>query len=349
MEKPSQIDTIDKTLIIKFEQIKELVKNAQDRVYKAVNNELINLYWTIGEFISKETLENGWGKQTVEHLSVYLMSFKKDSKGFSARNLWRMKQFYECYKDCILLIPLINKVSWSNHLNILSKTANIEEKEFYLRLCSKHYYPKRDLATLIDNGTYERTMLAKTKLSPLVAEFPMPTEGIFKDVYVFDFVDLDNGYKEYDLRKALIKNLKKFLLEMGHNFSLIDEEYLLQVGMKDYKIDLLLHNRSLNCLVCVELKITEFKPEYLGKLEFYLESLDQTIKQPHENPSIGILICKTKDDEVVKFALNRSMSPAMVARYETELIPKEVLQKKLHELSELIDESENTDVSLDKK
>ena len=154
---------------------------------------------------------------------------------------------------------------------------------------------------------------------------------------------LPEQHKEYDLKKALVNNLKKFLLEMWPNFSLIGEEFAVQVGMKDFKIDLLLHNRDLNCLVCAEIKTTEFQPEYLGKLEFYLEALDQNVKKTHENPSIGILICKTKDDEVVQYALNRSMSPAMVAKYETNLIPKELLQKKLHEISEIIEDNDLDD------
>lgn len=325
-----------------FEHIIELISSAKQEVYHHANNVLINLYWNIGEYISIATARDGWGKNTVEALAVHISLNKFDSKGFSARNLWRMKQFYDCYKDYPKLSPLVTEISWTNHLNILSKTKTIEEKEFYLRLAANHYYPKRDFALLIDNGTFERTMLADKKLSPLVTEIP-DTKNEFKDIYVFDFLNLPEKYKEHDLKKGLLQNFKKFLLEMGPHFSLISEEFVVQVGQKDFKIDLLLYNRKLSCMICVECKVVEFQPEFLGKLEFYLEALDKNVKQPHENPSIGILICKTKDEEIVQYALNRSMSPAMVAEYTTNLIPKEVLQKKLHELAELMEDNDNED------
>jgi len=150
-------------------------------------------------------------------------------------------------------------------------------------------------------------------------------------------------HKENDLRKALLKNFKQFLLELGHDFSFIGEEYVVQVGMKDFRIDLLMHHRALNCLVAIELKVTEFQPEYLGKLQFYLEALDRGVKKIHENPSIGILICKTKDDEVVNYAMNRNASPAMIAEYETKLIDKGFLRKKLHEMTQVIEANKEFD------
>jgi predicted nuclease of restriction endonuclease-like (RecB) superfamily len=322
-----------------FQHILQLISSSKERIFRKANEEIIQLYWSIGEYISTSVAREGWGKNTVEDLAKYIADNNISSKGFSARNLWRMKQFYECYKDFPKLSPVVTEISWSNHLNILSKTTTIEEKEFYLNLAANHYYSKRDFADLIDNGTYERTILADKKLSPVVAEIPN-LKHEFKDIYVFDFLNLPEYHKEYDLKKALLQNFKKFLLEMGPHFSLIAEEYVVQVGQKDFKIDLLLYNRKLSCMICVELKTVEFQPEFLGKLEFYLEALDKNIKQPHENPSIGILICKTKNEEVVQYALNRSMSPAMVAEYKTNLIPKEILQKKIHELTELMETEE---------
>lgn len=332
-------------LIKHFDHITTLINQARGRALKSVNKELINLYWQIGQYISNEIEKSGWGKQTVEQLSTHITSNDIDSKGFSARNLWRMRQFFEYYKNFTKLSALLAEVSWTNHLHILSKTSSIEEKEFYLNLAAKTYYPERVFAKLIDNGTYERTMLADKKLPPALAELPN-TKNVFKDIYVFDFVNLPTNYREHDLKKALLQNFKTFLLEMGPHFSLIGEEFVVQVGMKDFRIDLLLHNRKLNCMVCLEIKTVEFQPEFLGKLEFYLEALDKNIKQPHENPSIGILICKTKDEEVVQYALNRSMSPAMIAKYETNLIPKEILRQKLHEISEVIDNAEHNNETL---
>lgn len=191
---------------------------------------------------------------------------------------------------------------------------------------------------LIDSAAYERTTIADQTRPPALVDFPSNTEGIFKDSYIFEFLALPEDGKEEDLRKGLIQNLKKFLIELGPDFSLIGEEYTLQVGMKDFRIDILMHHRGLNCLVAIELKITDFRPEYIGKMQFYLEALDHEMKKPHENPSIGILLCKTKDEEVVRYALARNVSPTMIAEYETKLIDKTILQKKLHDLSQFIED-----------
>jgi len=319
-----------------FAEVLQLIKNSKEKIYRQINSELINLYWRVGEYVSEKTQSNKWGKQTVEQLSNFILSKYPGYKGFSARNIWRMKQFYEIYSSSPKLSPMVTEISWSNHLQILSKTKTQEEKYYYIQLCAKHKYSKRDLAKLIENSSYERVMLSHEKLSPLVSENTESLTSVFKDTYVFDFLDLPDTYKEQDLRKALVSNLKDFLFEMGPDFSLIGEEYVVQVGKKDFRIDLLMFHRGLNSLVAIELKTTEFKPGDLGQLQFYLEALDQDVRKEHENPSVGILICKTKDDEVVKYALNRNASPAKVAEYETKLIGKELLQKKLHEISERI-------------
>lgn len=320
-----------------FSHIYQLIEKSHERAWKEVNKSLISLYWDIGHYVNLKIEREGWGKNVVEQLSIYILAQRNNLKGFSARNIWRMKQFYETYKDNEKLSTLLTEIEWSKHLHILSKTTTNEEKEFYLRLLIKNRYSVRECERLIDSGTYERTMLGNQNMSTALAEFPVETRNIFKDVYTFEFLELPKGYKENDLRKSLLKDLKNFLLEMGPDFSLIGEEYVIQVGGKDFRIDILLHNRALNVLVCVELKITEFQPEYLGKMQFYLEALDRDVKKPHENPSIGILICKTKDKEIVEYALSRNLSAAMIAEYETKIIDKARLQKKLHELSATLD------------
>ncbi len=316
-------------------QIKEKIRTAQFVALRAVNKEIINLYWEIGHMLFLKTQE-GWGKSIVERLSHDILQEFTGMNGFSARNLWRMKQFYETYMAEPNLSPMVTEITWSNHLHIMSKTKTVEERKYYLELCSKNYYSKRDLAQIIDSAAYERTFIADTKLSPVVAEFPVNTKGVFKDIYLFDFLNLNDTHQEKDLRKALISNLKQFLLELGPDFSLIGEEYIIQVGKKDFKIDLLMFHRGLNCMCAIELKTKEFHPSHLGQLQFYLEVLDTDIKKSHENPSIGILICSSKDDEVVKYALNRSMSPTMVSEYKTKLIDKAILEKKVHELSQIL-------------
>ncbi len=320
-----------------FSYILNIINEAKAKVWQQVNHSLITLYWNIGKYVSHKATTEDWGKGVVQELSDYILSKNSTQKGFSARNIWRMKQFYETYQEHKNMSALLTEITWSNHLHILSKTKSLEEKEFYLKLAIQNRYTERDLARLIDSATFERIKIANKTRSPALAAFPVDTQGIFKDSYIFEFLAIPEDGKEEDLRKGLIQNLKKFLLELGPDFSLIGEEYTLQVGMKDFRIDILMHHRGLDCLVAVELKITDFRPEYIGKLQFYLEALDREMKKSHENPSIGILLCKTKDEEVVRYALARNISPTMIAEYETKLIDKSILQKKLHDLSESIE------------
>jgi predicted nuclease of restriction endonuclease-like (RecB) superfamily len=369
-----------------FLRIVELIQHSRQRAFASVNRELINLYWDIGKYISKKAKSDGWGKGTVEKLAEFIQNKLKGMSGFSAQNLWRMKQFYEVYRHFPKLSPLVRQLGWTNNLHILSKTKTMEEKMFYLNLAVKEKYSKRELERQIDSGLFERILLSKVKvstalkklgkssdkkkLSPVVRELRKTSseeklstllrelnkssngkklqqktvasniqtqrnfDNVFKDTYVFEFLDLPKDFKEKDLRKALVKNLKEFILELGKGFSFIGEEYRLQVGNKDFFIDLLFYHRGLQCLVAIDLKTDEFSPEYLGKMNFYLEAIDKKQKLDHENPSVGLLLCKTKDEEVVRYAMNRSLSPSKVAEYETKLIDKEILKKKLHDLGE---------------
>lgn len=321
-----------------FAIVYQMITAAHSKALQQVNKILIDLYWSIGRYVSNKVEREGWGKSVVKGLSKYITSESPSISGFSARNIWRMKQFYDTYCGNEKLSALLTEISWTNHLHILTKTKTFEEKEFYLALAAKQIYPERDFARIIDSGTFERTLIADTKLSALLTQFPVSARGIFKNSYIFEFLGLPDDHKENDLRKGLIKHLKSFFRELGPDFSLIGEEFPLQVGMKDYRIDLLTFHRGLNAMVAIELKTTEFEPAHLGQLQFYLEALDRDIKKPHENPSIGILICKTKDEDVVKYAMNRNMSPTMVAEYETKLINKSLLQKKLQEMNLLMEE-----------
>ncbi|PIW59562.1 MAG: DUF1016 domain-containing protein, partial [Candidatus Omnitrophica bacterium CG12_big_fil_rev_8_21_14_0_65_50_5] len=253
------------------------------------------------------------------------------STGYSSQNLWRMKQFYEAYRKYPKLSTLLRELGWSSHLHIISKTKTIEEKEFYLRLAIKERYSVRELERQIDSGLFERVILSKKKVPSLVTQIHPKAPEAFKDVYVLDFLNLPEAHSESDLSKGIVSNLKNFVLEFGKDFAFVGQEFRIQVGKNDYFIDLLFFHRGLRCLVMFELKIDDFKPEYLGKLNFYLEALDRDIRKEGENPSVGIILCKSKDDEVVEYALSRNLSPAMIAEYKTKLIPKKVLQKKLHE------------------
>lgn len=348
-----------------FTQIVKLIQQSKKRAYASVNKELIDLYWNIGKYISKKVESDGWGKGTVEKLSAFIQNELTGISGFSSQNLWRMKQFYEVYSPFPKLSSLLRELTWTNNIIILSKAKSIEEKEFYINLSIKEKYSTRELERQINSSVYERFLLSqkklstllteldksskKEKLSPLMRELGKPRlsqiNEVFKDKYIFEFLDLPKDFSEKDLRKSLIKNLKDFILELGKGFSFIGEEYRLQVGNKDFFIDLLFFHRSLKCLVAIDLKIDEFSPEYLGKMNFYLEVLDKKQKLVHENPSVGLLLCKTKDDEVVNYAMNRNLSPTKVAEYETQLIDKEILKKKLHELGEYYVLSEKSKAS----
>ncbi|MEO8230767.1 MAG: PDDEXK nuclease domain-containing protein [Ignavibacteriota bacterium] len=337
-----------------FVKIVDLIKQSKQRAFAAVNVELINLYWNIGEYISNKTESDGWGKSTVEELSRFIQNEMIGARGFSTQNLWRMKQFFEIYSLFPNLSTLLRELTWSNNLHILTKTKTIEEKEFYLKLAVKEKYSARELERQIKTGVYERFLLSNkklstmlrelngnsidSKLSPLVTELEKPIlqqiNEVFRDKYVFEFLDLPENFSEKDLRKSLVKNLKEFIIELGKGFAFVGEEYRVQVSTKDFFVDLLFYHRGLQCLVAIDLKIDDFSPEYLGKMNFYLEALDKTQKLDHENPSVGLILCKTKDDEIVKYALNRSLSPTKIAEYETQLIDKNILKKKLHELGE---------------
>lgn len=225
---------------------------------------------------------------------------------------------------------LLTQISWTNHLAIMSKAKTMEERHFYITLCIEEAYSSRELERQIESGYYERYMLSKEKL------LPEPIKGLkenpFLDSYVIEFLDLPKNFKESELRKGLIQNMKDFILEVGKDFTFIDEEYRVQVGSEDFRIDLLFFHRGLQCLVAFELKIGKFKPEYISKMDFYLEALDRQKKKENENPSVGMILCASKDDEVVEYAMSRTLSPMMVAEYKLQLPDKAVLQKKLQEL-----------------
>jgi len=317
-----------------FLDIIELIKASRINAIRAVNTELITLYWNIGEHISKKVESAEWGQSIVKELAIFLKRTEPDLKGFSDKNLWRMKQFYETYQDFPKLSPLVREITWTNNLIVLSSAKTIEEKEFYLRLCIQEKYSKRELERQISSSVFERVMIGNAKLSPVVREIHPDITNSIKDAYVFEFLNLPDTHSEGDLQKGLIKQMRNFILELGGDFLFVSQEYKVQVGNSDFYIDLLFYHRGLQCLVAFELKADKFKPEHLGQLNFYLEALDRDVKKVNENPSIGILLCKNKDSEVVEYALSRSLSPTMVSEYTTQLPDKKLLQRKLHELFE---------------
>ena len=327
-----------------FSEVTLLIRQARYEAFKKVNTELINLYWQVGQYISERTANDNWGKSVVVQLAAFIAKNEPNTRGFSDKNLWRMKQFFEEYQNKTQFHALIQQVNWTNNLLIFSKTKSDDEKVFYLALVIKERLDSRTLERHLNSAYYERTMLANQKLSAVLRVLPQDVTNVFKDTYIFEFLNLPESFSEKDLKKALIRHLKKFVLELGNDFVFMGEEFRLQVGKKDFYVDLLFYHRELCCLVPFELKIEDFKPEFVGKLNFYLEALDRDVRKPHENPSIGVLLCKSKDDEIVEYAMSRNISPTLVADYETKFIDKKLLQQKFHHLFETTSTNDEADM-----
>ncbi|MDH0864990.1 PDDEXK nuclease domain-containing protein [Mitsuaria sp. GD03876] len=314
-----------------FEAVVNLIRAGRQHALSLVNTALIDLYWAIGQHLHRRIESDGWAKGTVVQLAAYIAEREPGLRGFSAQNLWRMRQFYEAYPAREKLSTLLRELPWSAHLHILSRSKRAEEREFYLRVAAQQRWSVREVARQIDNGLFERAVLNPPQLSTALRETHPQAERHFKDAYLLEFLTLPQEHSEADLHRSLLMNLVRFLTELGRDFCYIGSEYPVQVGGQDFALDLLFFHRGLNSLVAIELKVTAFEPEHLGKLNFYLEALDRDVRKPHENPAVGLLLCASKDSEVVEYALSRSLSPALVAQYQTQLPDKKMLAAKLHE------------------
>lgn len=318
-----------------FDEVIGLIHAARQRAYQVVNASLIELYWQVGAYLSGKLASAEWGAGVVEQLAKHLALTQPGLKGFTRRNLFRMRQFYETYQEDKKVSALLTQLPWTHNLIILSQSKRPEEREFYLKMAIKERWSSRELERQFNSALFERMVLKPVKVSPVVAQTHPDALNVFKDSYVMEFLGLPENHNEADLQGGLLNKLKQFLLELGSDFCFVGSQFPLQVGKQDFAVDLLFYHRSLNCLVAIELKITAFKPEHLGQLNFYLEALDRDHRKPHENPAMGVLLCAGKDDEVVEYALSRSLSPALIAEYQTQLPDKKLLQAKLHEFYRL--------------
>ena len=316
---------------VDFGEIAALIASARQRAVQAVNTALIDLYWQIGERISRKIAASEWGDGVVTQLAQYLARAQPGLRGFTRANLFRMRQFYEAYHDDKLVSPLVRQLPWTHHLIILNQSKHPEEREFYMRLAVQEQWSKRQLERQFKAALFERAVLNPVKLSAALSQIYPEAATAFKDSYLLEFLGLRKDHSETDLHCSLLLRLKDFLIELGRDFCFVGSEFPLQVGGRDFALDLLFFHRGLNCLVAIELKVGRFEPEYLGKLNFYLEALDRDIRKIHEQPSIGVLLCASKDDEVVEYALSRTISPALIAEYQTQLPDKALLRAKLHE------------------
>ena len=332
----------EKDLEVSFDEIVKMVETRRNSAFRKVNEELIALYWDFGKYISEKVKDGNWGEKIVGKLEEFMEREYPTLKGFNKRGIYRMKQFYETYKDYPIVSPLVTQISWTNNIMILSSTKSIEEKEFYIRMCIKNNYSKRELDRQISSGYFYRYMLSDGKANESIekatGEEDYPNTRLL-DTYSLEFLDLPSEFSEKDLKKSIIANMKKFILEIGKDFTYVGEEYRIQVGDEDFYIDLLFYNRTLNCLVAFELKTEKFKPEYISKMDFYLEALDRQEKKKNENPSVGIILCASKNEQVVEYTMSRSMSPTMVSEYTVNLIDKKLLENKLKEIKDMVEEN----------
>jgi predicted nuclease of restriction endonuclease-like (RecB) superfamily len=316
---------------VAFSEVVRLIAASREKAIQAVNTVLIDLYWQVGAMISRKIEAAEWGDGVVDRLAQFIARTEPGLRGFTRRNLFRMKQFYEAYREDSIVSPLVAQLPWSHHLIILGQSKRPEEREFYVRLAIRERWSKRELERQFKTSLFERAVLSPPKVSPLVTQTYPEALSVFRDAYNVEFLGLPSVHAEADLHRGLLDKLKDFLIELGRDFCFVGSEYPLQVGDRDFALDLLFFHRGLNALVAIELKVGRFEPEYLGKLNFYLEALDRDVRKTHEQPAIGVLLCASKNDEVVEFALSRSLSPALIAEYQTQLPDKKLLQAKLHE------------------
>ena len=305
-------------------EIKERIRSAQYEALKAVNKELVGLYWDIGRMIVERQDVEGWGKAVVEQLAADLRTEFPGVGGFSSSNLWRMKAFFEAYTGLEKLAPLVREIGWSHNLAILERCKDPLEREFYLRMTRKFGWSKNVLIHQIDNQSYEKSLLGQTNFDQaLTPELRAQAKLAVKDEYTFDFLELGEEHSERELERALIARIEDFLRAMGSMFAFMGSQYRLEVDGKEFFIDLLLFHRRLRCLVAIELKVGEFLPEFVGKMQFYLAALERQVRQEDENPSIGIILCKEKSRTIVEYALHDARKPIGVATYEiTKTLPK---------------------------
>ena len=321
-----------------FKEIKERIHKAQYDALKSVNKELINLYWDIGKSITAKQKKLGWGKSIVETLARDLQKEFSGIHGFSARNLWNMRTFYLTYKDSQKLQPLVAEISWTKNVIIMERCKDDIRREFYIKTTRKFGWTKDVLINQLEAGAFERYMANQTNFDKTVpGKYRHQAKLAVKDEYSFDFLELGEEHSEKELERALLENVRKFLIEMGGYFTFVGNQYRMEIDEQEFFVDLLLYHRYLRCLVAIELKVGAFKPEYAGKMQFYLSALNDRAKLPDENPSIGIILCKEKSHTIVEYALKDTKKPIGVSTYRlTNKLPRE-LKKYLPSPEEMIE------------
>ncbi|MDY6911700.1 MAG: PDDEXK nuclease domain-containing protein [Chloroflexota bacterium] len=319
-----------------LQSIKHQIRTAQYEARRAVNTELIGLCWNVGKTIIERQKGDTWGKSVVQQLSKDLQVEFPGIQGFSSSGLWRMKSFYETYSRNPKLAPMVREIGWTHNIVIMEKCKDDAQREFYLSNASQNGWSKNVLIHQIENQTYEKTLLNQTNFDKaLPAEIQQQAKMEVKYEYIFDFLELGEEHSERQLQKALLSKLEQFLREMGGLFTFVGSQYRLEVSEKEFFIDILLYHRSLRCLVALDLHVGEFQPEHVGKMQFYLAALDDRIRLPDENPSIGMILCKSKDRTIVEYTLRDSTNPIGVSEYKVVPNLPEELQGQLPDTEQL--------------
>lgn len=316
MESEHQISNSNGQYLNFRDDIMRRIRSAQYEAMRAVNKEMISLYWDIGRQITERQQELGWGNSVVENLSKDIQKEFPGIQGFGVSNLRDMARFYSEYQSNAILQPLVGEISWTKHILILTKCKDTQERRFYILATKRFGWTKNVLLHQIEAKAFENYLLGQSNYDKTLPEtIKQQAVLALRDDYSLSFLDIAGEHSERDLETAIVRNIRAFLMEFGHDFSFVGNQYRLEVGGQEYFIDLLLYSRRMQSMVAIELKVGDFKPEYKGKMEFYLNVLDETVKLPHENPSIGIIICKSKNRTIVEYALRNSASPIGVATY----------------------------------
>ena len=362
-----------------FANVLDIIQGYRSKAVQIINHASVMTAWYVGAYVSNKIKNAQWGAKVVQQLAEYIHTQDPTLKGWSKVTIYRMVKLYDTYSSQQFVsyidklpknilansqqfvspkmtqieqsqivsagmtqIPnLLLRIGWTNHQIILQRCSMIEQYIFYILYAEYEHLQNKELERAIKADTYSRMLSDKKWQSEILKTTYPQTQLLLKDKAILEFLGLPKQYKESRLRKGIVEHMREFIVELGKDFLFVDEEHALEVGGKTYRCDLLFFHRALQCLVAIELKTTEFDPRDLGQLEFYLEALDQTERRSNENPSIGILMCKDANSEVVRYALNRSMSPTMVAMYEEHLKVGSVLQRSLEEFTDFLSREEN--------
>jgi predicted nuclease of restriction endonuclease-like (RecB) superfamily len=306
--------------------IKERIRSAQTKAALSVNRELVLLYWQIGRDIITQQKTRGWGAKVIDRLAHDLHRSFPEMRGLSARNLKYMRMLAEVYPDDSLVQQLVALIPWGHNVRIMEIIKNPDEREWYLRQTIEHGWSRAVLVHQIESGFFYRQGKAVTNFkNTLPAPQSELAHQVLKDPYNFDFLTIQGDAAERDVERGLLDHLRAFLLELGVGFAFVGSQYHLPVGDQDFYIDLLFYHLRLRCFVVIELKMTEFKPEYAGKMNFYLSVLDDRLRHTGDQPSVGIILCKSRDKIVAEYSLRDIAKPIGVSGYRLiEALPKDL-------------------------